>query len=389
MQFGKGDGGGGPTWQHLERLRRLRGMADTNPGVLARTHVGASADDFFDRLEPKASSLVTWYGELYFELHRGVYTTQARTKLNNRRSEFLLHDLELLATIASVQDSGYKYPKKEFDEMWQGVMLCQFHDCLPGTAIEMCYDDSEKIYAKVNQTAEALFQKIFTVLGIEKSEISSSKIDTAVALNTLLWPRKELVDISETEAVVASGEGHALAVKTFSSSSDNANAVTVQETSSGVFQLENAHLTVKIEGGVITSLYDRRAKRETLSGKANQYSIFDDKPVYWQAWDVEVYHLETREELTNTSTKISEDKGYRASVVVETRVSEKSSMKTTISLDAVLDDEPSLVKCTADVEWHETMKFLKVEFPVQVTNTEASYETQYGIIKRPTHYNTS
>lgn len=143
-QFGKGDGGGGPTWQHLERLRRLRGMADTT-GVIPRVHVGATVDQFFDRLEPKADSLVTWYGELYFELHRGVYTTQARTKLHNRRSEMMLHDLELLATIASVQNESYKYPKKELDEMWQGVMLCQFHDCLPGTAIEMCYDDSEKV----------------------------------------------------------------------------------------------------------------------------------------------------------------------------------------------------------------------------------------------------
>lgn len=363
-------------------------MADNNPGVLARTHVGASADDFFDRLEPKANSLVTWHGELYFELHRGVYTTQARTKMNNRRAEFLLHDLELLATIASIQDKGYKYPKKELDQMWQGVMLCQFHDCLPGTAIEMCYDDSEKIYANVYKTSEALFQKIFAVLGVEKSDVSSSNLESAVALNTLGWPRTELVDISETEAAVVSGEGHTLQVQNYASDWKN-KSVSVKETSSGVFELQNDHLTVKIEGGVITSLYDRRAKRETLSGKANQFSIFDDKPVYWQAWDVEVYHLETREELASSSTKIVEDKGYRASVVVETRVSEKSTIKTTISLDAALDDEPSLVKCTADIEWHETMKFLKVEFPTNISNTEASYETQYGIIKRPTHYNTS
>ncbi|PNH71263.1 hypothetical protein VD0001_g6285 [Verticillium dahliae] len=80
--FGKGDGGGGPTWQHLERMRQLR------------------------VLRPKAPSLVTWYGELYFELHRGVYTTQARTKLHNRSSEILLHDIGLLATIASIQDKG-------------------------------------------------------------------------------------------------------------------------------------------------------------------------------------------------------------------------------------------------------------------------------------------
>ncbi|KAF5010623.1 hypothetical protein FDECE_3225 [Fusarium decemcellulare] len=389
MAFGKGDGGGGPTWQHMERLRRLRGMADTM-GVIPRVHAGATVDQFFDRLETKASSLVTWYGELYFELHRGVYTTQARTKLHNRSSEILLHDLELLATIASVQDKGYKYPKKELDEMWHGVMLCQFHDCLPGTAIEMCYDDSEQVYSNVTKTGVVLLRQVLAALGVDIAKADGDlKVDGAVALNTLPWPRKELVDVSETEAVVASGQGHSLAVKSFNASSNGPKPVTVQETTPGVFQLENDQLTVKVEKGYITSIYDRKAKRETLSGKANQFVIFDDKPVYWQAWDVEVYHLETREELSSSTTTIHEDKGYRASVVTETRISETSSIKTTISLSAVLDDQPSLVECTADVEWHETMKFLKVEFPVQVRNTEASYETQYGIIKRPTHYNTS
>jgi alpha-mannosidase len=119
-------------------------MSDTI-GQIPRVHSGGTVDEFFDRLEKKADSLVTWYGELYFELHRGVYTTQANTKLNNRKSEILLRDIEFLATIASIQDSSYQYPKKEIDEMWEGVLLCQFHDCLPGSAIKMCYDDSDKV----------------------------------------------------------------------------------------------------------------------------------------------------------------------------------------------------------------------------------------------------
>jgi alpha-mannosidase len=214
-------------------------------------------------------------------------------------------------------------------------------------------------------------------------------LDAAIALNTLPWPRKELIDISETEAIIASGDGHILSLESYRASSDGPKAVTVQEASPGVFKLENDHLTVTIEKGCMTSIYDRRSRRETLSGKANQFVIFDDKPVYWQAWDVEVYHLETREELSNSNTRVLEDKDYRVSVVTETRISEESSIRTTISLSAAIDGQPSLVECTADVDWHETMKFLKVEFPVQVRNTEASYETQYGIIKRPTHYNTS
>lgn len=146
LVFGKGDGGGGPTWQHLEKLRRCRGMSDTI-GHLPRVHVGDSVEDFFDRLEKKVENgleLITWTGELYLELHRGTLTTQATNKRNNRRSEFMLRDIELLATLASIK-SDYKYPKEKIDEMWEAVLLCQFHDCLPGSSIGMCYDDTDKV----------------------------------------------------------------------------------------------------------------------------------------------------------------------------------------------------------------------------------------------------
>lgn len=152
LVFGKGDGGGGPTWQHLEKLRRCRGMSDKT-GLLPRIKLGDSADDFFDRLEKKienGTELVTWYGELYFELHRGTYTTQANNKRNNRKAEIMLRDIEYLATLATIKNgfgkkSEYKYPKKDIDDMWENVLLCQFHDCLPGSSIEMCYDDSDKV----------------------------------------------------------------------------------------------------------------------------------------------------------------------------------------------------------------------------------------------------
>jgi alpha-mannosidase len=121
-------------------------MSDT-VGLLPRVHMGNSVEDFFDNLEKRISEgldLVTWYGELYFELHRGTYTTQANNKRNNRKSEIMLRDIELLASLASIKGS-YKYPKKDIDDMWEAVLLCQFHDCLPGSSIEMCYDDSDEV----------------------------------------------------------------------------------------------------------------------------------------------------------------------------------------------------------------------------------------------------
>jgi alpha-mannosidase len=127
LVFGYGDGGGGPTAEHLEKLRRCRGMSDT-VGLLPRVKMGDSADDFFSRLEKKEVSgkqFVTWYGELYFELHRGTYTTQSNNKKNNRQAEVALKNVEFLATYASLckHTKGYKYPKKDIDELWEIICL--------------------------------------------------------------------------------------------------------------------------------------------------------------------------------------------------------------------------------------------------------------------------
>jgi alpha-mannosidase len=170
----------------------------------------------------------------------------------------------------------------------------------------------------------------------------------------------------------------------------SSSAVSVKEIKKGVFELSNNALKVQVEGGNITSLYDVHNKREIIpkGSKANQLVIFDDKPLYWQAWDVEVFHLESRKELPAGITKIALEAEQIVSVVTETKISGNSWIKTTISLTAHYDSAPAKVGIESEVEWRENMKFLKVEFPVDIRNTEASYETQYGIIKRPTHYNT-
>ena len=396
LAFGKGDGGGGPTWEHLEKLRRCRGMSDTT-GLLPRVKMGDSVEDFFDRLEEKAvkgTKFVTWYGELYFELHRGTYTTQANNKWNNRKTEIMLHDIEYLATLATMKDASYKYPKKDLDDIWENTLLCQFHDCIPGSALEMCYDDSDKLYEYGFKTGKKLVEKALSVLGFSENQLDKSIHLSAI--NTLPWPRAEIVRVPGLDLPKTSG--YALAKGSFGlidldvpSAERLKSTAAIKEIKEGVFQLSNADYSIEVEGGSITSLIDIEAEREiiTKGGKANQLVIFDDKPLYWQAWDVEVYHLETRKELPPGTSRVLEEGPLRVSLVTETRISEDSWIKTTISLAAKIDGQPSYIEMESEVEWRETMKFLKVEFPVDIVNTEASYETQYGIIRRPTHYNTS
>lgn len=229
-------------------------------------------------------------------------------------------------------------------------------------------------------------KKLYKVFGYEEATIGSNN---AVALNTLGWERKELVKLAPGEYGIASGSGNVLKIQSLAAVKEP--SVTVEEVRKGVFALKNEQLNVLVEDGLITSLYDRNAKREVIpkGGKANQLVIFDDKPLYWQAWDVEVYHLDTRKELPTGETKVVENNAQRVSIMTETQISKDSWIKTTVSLSAAIEGVPSYVEVDAEVEWREDCKFLKVEFPVDVRNTEASYETQFGIVRRPTHYNTT
>ena len=389
--FGKGDGGGGPTREHIEKLRRCRGMSDKT-GLLPRVKMGDSVDDFFAKLERKAANgtdFTTWYGELYFEFHRGTYTTQANNKRNNRKTEIFMYHLEMMATLATLRDKSYKYPKKAIDDMWEAILLCQFHDCLPGSSIHMCYDDSDELYAEVFKTGDRAMKGALGVLGYEGYEGGGTEI---VAFNPSPWARSEIISHPGLNQRVVEDCASLKPLKHFKQSSLQPAAI--KEVKAGVFALSNLDLDVTVERGAITSLYDKRVEREVIppGQKANQFVIFDDKPLYWQAWDAEVFHLDSRTELSSSTSEITEESAERVSVMTKTQISEQSWLKTTISLAASVGaagDRSAHVEMTADVEWHETMKFLKVEFPVDVVNTEASYEMQYGIVRRPTHYNTS
>lgn len=241
-------------------------------------------------------------------------------------------------------------------------------------------------------TGEKLLSDALSELGFDQDIKHDSEL---FALNTLPWARTELVTLPPVAGLPTYGLAHgnslsALEVRPLASSYSAATA-SVKEIRPNVFELRNSQFVVEVSDGAITSLYDIKADREIIpkGAKAAQLVLFDDKPLYWQAWDVEVYHLDSRQELPPSKVVISEDGPHRVSLNVETKISDKSWAKTTISLPAAIGDAPTSVEIDAEIEWQETMKFLKVEFPVDIVNTEASYETQFGIVRRPTHYNTT
>lgn len=150
----------------LERLRRLESIS----GLPAKLRMGEPTE-FYAELESRSRDLVSWKGELYFELHRGTYTTHAKIKKFNRQCEYLLRSVEMFSTFAKLKNSGFAYPKTRLDSLWKLVLLNQFHDVLPGSSIELVYFDARAYYEQVVKEGSELLDAALSSLSTSKDQL--------------------------------------------------------------------------------------------------------------------------------------------------------------------------------------------------------------------------
>uniref|UniRef100_A0A8C3LKI4 Alpha-mannosidase 2C1 n=1 Tax=Chrysolophus pictus TaxID=9089 RepID=A0A8C3LKI4_CHRPC len=384
--FGFGDGGGGPTQNMLDRMKR---MSDTDG--LPRIQF-STPDHFFSVLEKESSQLCTWVGELFLELHNGTYTTQAQIKKGNRECERILHDVEVLSTLAVAQSGTFQYPASQLQQLWRLLLLNQFHDVLPGSCIQLVVRDALKYYAEIRRAGTRLQEEAVQSLCGELLQLKSGGAESTLVLNTLPWERTEVISRTEpdgTEAlalVTAPSMGYAVVRESLLPP----QPVVVIKQEDGSITMKNGLIAVCLDAmGRLTSLRLMNSERESVAEgcRANQFAIFDDVPLYWDAWDVMDYHLETRKPVTTLlkPLEITLAGGLRGSTSFSLQVGESSTLTQEIILDAMCP----YICFKTQVDWKESHKFLKVEFPVQVRSTNATYEIQFGHLQRPTHWNTS
>ncbi|XP_048828370.1 alpha-mannosidase 2C1 isoform X2 [Brienomyrus brachyistius] len=374
--FGFGDGGGGPTQLMLDRLQRVQDT-DGLPKVQM-----SGPDRFFCELEADSSLLCTWSGELFLELHNGTYTTQAQIKLGNRQCEALLHDVEVASSLAQCRSPAFRYPASTLRRLWRLLLLNQFHDVLPGSCTEMVVQDALAYYNDIRSTGCSLLKQACVLLAGEQGGA------TAV-FNSLPWERHEVVMLrGSTELALVKVPSVGMGSVTDTLQPECPVSVTVQP--DGTYLMENGLLRVAVDkAGRLTSLCLLKVSREAISDGCygNQFVIFDDVPLYWDAWDVMDYHLQTRKPVVEAARPavIVSPGGLRGIVSYTLKISERSSITQEIILDAMCP----YVKFDTQVDWAESHKFLKVEFPVRVRSPNAVYEVQFGHLQRPTHRNTS
>lgn len=411
--YGYGDGGGGPTRDMLERARRLKDV----DGCPKMEHM--SPDDFFRRLESEKHNLCRWVGELYLELHNGTYTSQANTKRLNRECEFALRDAELFLAITAMKggldrQTIYRHHDALVDA-WKKVLLNQFHDVIPGSSIGTVYKDSDQLYREALTAAAKT--RVACLPHIMHESAHQGSREQAVAVNTLPWQVHQIINLKEDcdeptrkrmrvegEMNEAAGGGHYVAVEMqgigwSKLTPINPPAVKVWM-EKDTFVLENSYIRAEInKNGQVTSLVladqpDQDVFRtpEGSQCAGNQLMIYDDIPLYWDAWDTMEYHLETGKILNEKQSgcilseiQVIENTPVMVRLEWKMKISEVSVLNQEISLSAV---NPYLTFHT-HVNWHENRKFLKVGFNTGIIAREASFDTQFGHLYRPTHMNTS
>ena len=402
--FGWGDGGGGPSARMLENYARIRDFP-----ALPRLRM-AHIEEYFAALPE--SGLPVWVGELYLEFHRGTLTTQARTKALNRAGEHRLLEAEAFAAIAQL--SGFPYPHDEIETAWKTLLLNQFHDIIPGSSIAEVYQDTVPELEGVVRTATAVCDAALAHLGSPGNGSASDQ--GLIVANAALAPRSltVLLEGQDGDAAVAAPDGSALPAQPVEegllvhdparivpglgwlnlsiaagaprSAERDAAAVRAERSAGGAI-LENDLLRIEIgEDGSLRRVVDKAAgDRDVLIDRGNQLWVFVDKPRTYDAWDIEENYESEGDEVGGVEAIEVVEMGPLRGAVRVSRTWRNSRIEQTYRL---LSGSRRLDIATR-IDWHDRQTYLQARFPLAVHSHEATYETLYGVTRRPTHRNTS
>lgn len=355
VPFGWGDGGGGPTREMIAAARRTANLEGS-----PRVRLG-SPEQFFRDAEAEYAQPPVWSGELYLEYHRGTYSAQARTKRGNRRSEHLLREAELWATLAAVR-TGAAYPAARLRELWRTVLLHQFHDILPGTSIAWVHQEAERAYAEVATALEQIIAD--AVAALAGSGAGPGSGSREIVLNAAPMAIGGVPGMSG----VAPGDG------------DGATPPPVRV--DGGWELRHPHATWRIDDrGVVIGLRGADGREWVDPARpAGVLQLIRDTPREWDAWNIDAEDGELVTELLDVDSIVADGDALR---VV------RSFGASRVEQELRADPATGALDITVRADWHERQKMLKLAFPLRLHAERTESEIQFGHLSRPVHANTT
>ncbi|MDR0933095.1 MAG: glycosyl hydrolase-related protein [Victivallales bacterium] len=386
--FGVGDGGGGPKEEFIERGLRCANLEGSPKVKFGR------ADAFFEMLNRHKDKLPTWVGELYLELHRGTLTSQSKTKQGNRRCEEILAATEFIWSCLPPSE----YPATELDKAWKTLLVNQFHDIIPGSSIREVYVVTEAEHAEILKTCNALIERGMSKLG-------SANADQITVVNTLSTAYANPLRLPDDwqGCQVLTSEGVEIAVQqendglwalgnfpgfSFTVLKKGANTAPEAKPIDNGLILENELVRYEFDQTAhLIKAYDKEAKRDILAPDAqgNSFTMYVDIPNAYDAWDVDFFYEQEKQE---SPQAVKAERGASGAVrqVLKFELTIGNSI---IRQEVVLSANSKRLDFNTEVDWQESKRMLRVSFPTSVIASEASFDIQYGMVKRPTHRNTS
>ena len=282
--------------------------------------------------------------------------------------------------------------------MWKVVLLNQFHDILPGSSIREVYEVTKEEYGRLaGQLADMSKERRRTVAG---------EGDAVTVFNTTGRMRDDVVNLGafagealadETGAVYPvqkTEDGSIAFVKNLPSkgykSFRTAQAAEKEAPFAlhGNYDLETPFYRVRLDqAGMFTSIYDKENDREVVQEgrRANLLRMYEDKPIYFDNWDIDIYYTEKFWDVDNVEHMEWTEVGEVRAVLEITRKASKSTIRQKVIFYA----DSRRIEFATYVDWKEHQTLLKVHFPVAVHTDEATFDVQFGSLTRKTHRNTS
>jgi len=383
--FGVGNGGGGPKEEHIEF-----GLRCMDKEGVPKIEFGA-ASKFFKYFEQFQGDLSVWDAELYLELHRGTLTTQAQNKKMNRKLEYQLCNTEMLLSCLELTE----YPAAEMARLWQILLRNQFHDILPGSSITSVYRTSSQDYDDLDtevlglqmSAARKLFnadENSLVVFNPTSYEYHGS-IELPPEWESTTYPNNaSILSQKEHGTVRALVRVPSLEMLTLTRSEEVAEDVVIDD---GLV-LENELVRYEFDDRAqLVSIYDKEIERRVSfpGAPGNLLSLYEDRPNDWDAWDIDRSYEACRV-LTNQVIDGYERARGPVRQTLDYSMSIGSSL---VKQQAVLTSGSKRLDFNTEVDWQESHRMLRVGFPVDIRSDHASFDIQYGYVRRPTHRNTS
>lgn len=400
--YGTGDMGGSPTITSVRAVEKgVKGTGDIKV-------VSATSDQLYKDYAGKHDQLPVFDGELLMDVHgTGCYTSQAAMKWYNRQNELLGDAAERAAVAAEWLNQG-AYPKSELETSWKRFLFHQFHDDLTGTSIPRAYEFSwndelislkqfsDVLTSSVNEVSRLLDTNVkgtpvvlYNALGFAVNDLAEMEVEFAKAPKGISVYNAEGKKVASQYLGYKDGKAHLLVEASVPATGyavydvrTSGEGIVVKNKQVNTLENSCYKLTFDANGDIVSLLDKRNGKELVASGKAIRLALFTENESYeWPAWEILKKTLD-REPVSitdNVKLTLVEDGELRKSLCIEKKHGESVFRQYVRLYEGT---RASRIDFYNEIDWRSTNALLKAEFPLAVSNPNATYDLSLGSVRR-------